>query len=75
MFHASLAATSTDVYTAQLCVELEGAVDSERLRGAGAGLLANHPNLCAAFVYDVNGLPVAVDCRRCRDSLDRGRPE
>ena len=60
MFHASLAATSTDVYTAQLCVELEGAVDSERLRGAGAGLLANHPNLCAAFVYDVNGLPVQL---------------
>ncbi|RQO39893.1 non-ribosomal peptide synthetase, partial [Rhodococcus sp. KBW08] len=60
MFHASLAATSTDVYTAQLCIELEGAVDSERLRGAAAGLLANHPNLCAAFVYDVNGLPVQL---------------
>ncbi len=60
MFHASLAATSTDVYTAQLCVELEGAVDSERLRGAAAGLLANHPNLCAAFLYDVNGLPVQL---------------
>ncbi|NRH35811.1 amino acid adenylation domain-containing protein, partial [Rhodococcus sp. MS13] len=60
MFHASLAATSTDVYTAQLCVELEGAVDSERLRGAAAGLLANHPNLCAAFVYDAHGLPVQL---------------
>ncbi|MGW8535176.1 amino acid adenylation domain-containing protein [Rhodococcus qingshengii] len=60
MFHASLAATSTDVYTAQLCVELEGSVDSERLRGAAAGLLANHPNLCAAFVYDVHGLPVQL---------------
>ncbi|WP_338150687.1 amino acid adenylation domain-containing protein [Rhodococcus qingshengii] len=60
MFHASLAATSTDVYTAQLFVELEGAVDSERLRGAAAGLLANHPNLCAAFVYDVHGLPVQL---------------
>lgn len=60
MFHASLAATSTDVYTAQMCVELEGSVDSERLRGAAAGLLANHPNLCAAFVYDVHGLPVQL---------------
>ncbi|MFE5647485.1 amino acid adenylation domain-containing protein, partial [Rhodococcus sp. NPDC056516] len=60
MFHASLAATSTDVYTAQLCVELEGVVDSERVRGAAAGLLVDHPNLRAAFVYDSNGVPAQL---------------
>ncbi|WP_037197605.1 non-ribosomal peptide synthetase, partial [Rhodococcus sp. DK17] len=59
LFHASLAAESMDVYTAQLRIDLEGAVDAERLRAAAAGLLARHPSLRTAFVYD-DGVPAQL---------------
>uniref|UniRef100_UPI000A6F2398 non-ribosomal peptide synthetase n=1 Tax=Rhodococcus marinonascens TaxID=38311 RepID=UPI000A6F2398 len=59
LFHASLAA-SVDVYTAQLRINLEGAVDAGRLRSAAAGLLAGHPNLRSAFVYDDDGVPAQL---------------
>ncbi|RZL76343.1 MAG: amino acid adenylation domain-containing protein, partial [Rhodococcus sp. (in: high G+C Gram-positive bacteria)] len=59
LFHASLAAESMDVYTAQLRINLEGAVDAPRLRAAAAGLLARHPNLRTAFVYD-DGVPAQL---------------
>ncbi|MFW2244019.1 amino acid adenylation domain-containing protein, partial [Rhodococcus opacus] len=59
LFHASLAAESMDVYTAQLRIDLEGAVDAERLRAAAAGLLARHPSLRTAFVSD-DGVPAQL---------------
>ncbi|EID79114.1 non-ribosomal peptide synthetase, partial [Rhodococcus opacus RKJ300 = JCM 13270] len=59
LFHASLAAESMDVYTAQLRIDLEGAVDAERLRAAAAGLLARHSSLRTAFVYD-DGVPAQL---------------
>ncbi|OYD69574.1 non-ribosomal peptide synthase protein (TIGR01720 family)/amino acid adenylation domain-containing protein [Rhodococcus sp. OK302] len=60
LFHAALAASSMDVYTAQLRINLEGRVDAGRLRTAAAGLLARHPNLRTAFVYDDEGVPAQV---------------
>ncbi|MFC5288277.1 amino acid adenylation domain-containing protein [Actinokineospora guangxiensis] len=47
-----------DVYTVQLVLELDGAVDVERLRSAATGLLHAHPNLRTAFT--VTGSPVQV---------------
>ncbi|WP_124396555.1 non-ribosomal peptide synthetase, partial [Rhodococcus wratislaviensis] len=59
LFHASLAAESMDVYTAQLRIDFEGEVDTVRLRAAAAGLLARHANLRTAFVYD-DGVPAQI---------------
>ncbi|PQP10869.1 non-ribosomal peptide synthetase, partial [Rhodococcus opacus] len=59
LFHASLAAESMDVYTAQLRIDLAGEVDAGRLRAAAAGLLARHPSLRTAFVYD-DGVPAQL---------------
>ncbi|MFZ2174242.1 MAG: condensation domain-containing protein, partial [Rhodococcus sp. (in: high G+C Gram-positive bacteria)] len=60
LFHATLAAESVDVYTAQLRIDLEGAVDAVRLRAAAAELLARHPNLRTAYVYDDDGIPAQL---------------
>ncbi|MDI9919144.1 amino acid adenylation domain-containing protein, partial [Rhodococcus sp. IEGM 1379] len=60
LFHAALAASTVDVYTAQLRINLEGRIDAGRLRTAVAGLLARHPNLRTAFVYDADGVPAQV---------------
>ncbi|WP_051637413.1 non-ribosomal peptide synthase/polyketide synthase [Rhodococcus sp. UNC363MFTsu5.1] len=56
LFHATLAAETIDVYTAQLVMDLAGVVDPARLRGAANALVAHHPNLRTAFVYDDNGI-------------------
>ncbi|MFD4179606.1 non-ribosomal peptide synthase/polyketide synthase [Rhodococcus sp. NPDC058514] len=56
LFHATLAADTIDVYTAQLVMDLAGTVDPARLRGAANALVAHHPNLRTAFVYDDNGI-------------------
>ncbi|WP_072751834.1 non-ribosomal peptide synthetase [Rhodococcus maanshanensis] len=56
LFHATLAAETIDVYTAQLVMDLAGTVDPARLRGAANALVAHHPNLRTAFVYDDNGI-------------------
>ncbi|MEV0948718.1 amino acid adenylation domain-containing protein, partial [Rhodococcus sp. NPDC049939] len=60
LFHATIAAESVDVYTAQLRIDLEGAVDGARLRAAAARVLARHPSLRAAFVYDETGEPAQL---------------
>ncbi|WP_257237405.1 non-ribosomal peptide synthetase [Rhodococcus opacus] len=60
LFHSTLAADSLDIYTAQLRIDLEGAVDSARLRRAAAGVLAHHASLRAAFEYDDHGVPVQL---------------
>jgi amino acid adenylation domain-containing protein/non-ribosomal peptide synthase protein (TIGR01720 family) len=60
LFHAAVAAETVDVYTAQLCIELEGSVDAGRLRSAAAGLVARHPNLRTAFVYGSDGAAAQV---------------
>lgn len=60
LFHAAVAAETVDVYTAQLCIELEGSVDGRRMRCAAAGVVARHPNLRTAFVYGSDGVPAQV---------------
>ncbi|WP_217998117.1 non-ribosomal peptide synthetase [Nocardia paucivorans] len=57
LFHARLAdgapeAHARDAYVVQLCLDLGGHVDADRLRRAARALLDRHPNLRAAFVPD-----------------------
>jgi aspartate racemase len=58
LFHAQLAEGSLDAYIVQLCVELGGCVDADRLRRAAQTLVGRHPNLRTAFVRDGAGDPV-----------------
>nr|WP_068279790.1 non-ribosomal peptide synthetase [Aldersonia kunmingensis] len=60
LFHAQLAATSVDVYTAQVVLELEGKVDPGRLRSAAEAMLDRYPSLRTAFITDASGVPVQV---------------
>ncbi|MCP2287804.1 non-ribosomal peptide synthetase [Nocardia amikacinitolerans] len=52
LFHAQLADGTLDAYLVQLCLELGGRVDPDRLRRATQALLGRHPNLRTAFVRD-----------------------
>ncbi|TCN57344.1 non-ribosomal peptide synthase protein (TIGR01720 family), partial [Rhodococcus sp. SMB37] len=61
LFHASMTDEShVDVYTMQAVLDLEGAVDAERLRAAGQALLDRYPNLRTAFVTDDEGNSVQL---------------
>ncbi|MCD2124706.1 non-ribosomal peptide synthetase [Rhodococcus rhodochrous] len=56
LFHASMTIDDhVDVYTMQAVLDLEGAVDPDRLRDAGQALLDRYPNLRTAFVTDDEG--------------------
>ncbi|HEX2315476.1 MAG TPA: amino acid adenylation domain-containing protein, partial [Thermomonospora sp.] len=62
-FHALLDGqdgTGTDVYTAQLTVDLAGPLDRDALRTAAGTLLRRHPNLRAAFWHEGLNRPVQV---------------
>ncbi|MGI8332311.1 amino acid adenylation domain-containing protein [Actinomadura scrupuli] len=65
-FHAMLAAgttdaeTTTDVYTAQLVIDLAGPLDVAALRAAAQTLLRRHSNLRAAFWHEDLSRPVQV---------------
>ncbi|MGF6887585.1 amino acid adenylation domain-containing protein/non-ribosomal peptide synthase protein (TIGR01720 family), partial [Nocardia sp. GAS34] len=58
LFHAQLAEGSLDAYIVQLCIELGGRVDPDRLRRAAQTLVGRHPNLRTAFARDGAGDPV-----------------
>ncbi|MEV0299405.1 non-ribosomal peptide synthase/polyketide synthase, partial [Nocardia sp. NPDC050710] len=60
LFHARLAASSVDVYTAQAVLTLTGRVDAVRLRAAAQALVDRYENLRTAFVTDNDGNPVQV---------------
>ncbi|MGQ4600556.1 amino acid adenylation domain-containing protein [Nocardia sp. R6R-6] len=63
LFHALVSeesVASVDAYLMQLVLELQGQVDSQRLRRAGQALLHRHPNLRTAFVADSDAGPVQV---------------
>ena len=51
-----------NLYTVQLALDLEGALDPARMREAGQALLRRHGNLRAAFVHDGMRQPVQVLC-------------
>ncbi|WP_235981157.1 condensation domain-containing protein, partial [Streptomyces albidus (ex Kaewkla and Franco 2022)] len=55
-----------NLYTVQLSLDLEGALDAERMRDAGQALLQRHGNLRAAFVHDGMRQPVQVVCGDAR---------
>ncbi|MFE7802167.1 amino acid adenylation domain-containing protein, partial [Nocardia sp. NPDC057440] len=55
LFHAQLADGALDAYIVQLCVDLGGRVDADRLRRAAQTLIGRHPNLRTAFVRDGAG--------------------
>ncbi|MEU4341113.1 amino acid adenylation domain-containing protein [Nocardia sp. NPDC023852] len=60
LFHAQLADGTLDAYIVQLCMELGGRVDADRLRRAAQALVGRHPNLRTAFVRDGAGEAVQV---------------
>ncbi|MFI6210307.1 amino acid adenylation domain-containing protein, partial [Streptomyces sp. NPDC051041] len=64
LFHALYDVQDTDVYTAQLVLDLEGPLDEATLRATWTQLLRRHANLRAAFVHDTTtGAPVQVIVR------------
>ncbi|MGW3819375.1 non-ribosomal peptide synthase/polyketide synthase [Streptomyces sp. NPDC005046] len=62
LFHASFdsGAEGPDVYTVQVSYDIDGPLDTGRLRRAGQALLDRHANLRAGFRYLSSGRPVAV---------------
>ncbi|MCX4094588.1 non-ribosomal peptide synthetase [Nocardia sp. alder85J] len=60
LFHAQLAASSVDVYTAQVVLTLSGRVDAGRLRTAAQALLDRYDSLRTAFVADGDGTPIQI---------------
>ncbi|MFD5626604.1 non-ribosomal peptide synthase/polyketide synthase [Streptomyces sp. NPDC127072] len=62
LFHASFdsADLGPDVYTVQVSYDLEGPLDTARLRAAGQALLDRHDSLRSGFRYLSSGRPVAV---------------
>ncbi|MFJ4734814.1 amino acid adenylation domain-containing protein [Streptomyces sp. NPDC088770] len=60
LFHTVYHERSLDIYTARLCLDLEGELDSGALRESVAGLLRRHPNLRAAFRYERLSRPVQL---------------
>ncbi|MEU5365834.1 amino acid adenylation domain-containing protein [Streptomyces sp. NPDC005925] len=63
LFHSQYAEDdedALDVYTVQIAVDLDGALDTDRLRAAAATLLRRHANLRVGFRRRKNGDPVQV---------------
>src|SRR5262249_26893469 len=60
LFHALYDAQAPDVYTVQLLLDLEGALDEEVLRASAAALLRRHAVLRAGFAHEMLGRPVQV---------------
>ncbi|MER5622089.1 amino acid adenylation domain-containing protein [Streptosporangium sp. NPDC002544] len=63
-FHALFDEAAPDVYTAQLVLELEGALDVPALRDAACRLVHRHANLRASFRQRAGGDPVQLVHRR-----------
>ncbi len=60
LFHALLAGDAPDAYVVQLVLDIDGDLDTDRLRRATAHLLTRHPNLRAAFTTDTTDGPVQI---------------
>ncbi|GAA2589768.1 amino acid adenylation domain-containing protein [Actinomadura fulvescens] len=59
-FHALYDSDTTDVYTAQLVLDLDGPLDAAALRTAADTLLRRHSNLRAGFWHEGLSKPVQV---------------
>jgi amino acid adenylation domain-containing protein/non-ribosomal peptide synthase protein (TIGR01720 family) len=62
-FHALYDDAAPDVYTVQVALELEGALDSQRLHEAARALLRRHANLRAAIHHEGVERPVQAIAR------------
>ncbi|WP_280221009.1 non-ribosomal peptide synthetase [Nocardia neocaledoniensis] len=60
LFHALLAENSVDPYITQFVLDLDPAVDDERLHQAAQTVLDRHDNLRVAFATDAAGTPLQV---------------
>lgn len=61
LFHNVFDEKALDIYTVQMVLDLEGALDAKALRTAAAALLARHANLRTALRHEgLVGL-----CRSC----------
>jgi len=60
LFHAELDTDELDVYSVQFSLDIEGGLDTARLRRAADALLVRHPQLRASFRYLRSGRPVAL---------------
>ncbi|MFC4941995.1 condensation domain-containing protein, partial [Pseudonocardia sp. GCM10023141] len=49
-----------DVYVAQTMLDIDGALDAERMRAAATRLVERHPVLRTAFVEGADGMPVQL---------------
>ncbi|MGX1315217.1 amino acid adenylation domain-containing protein/non-ribosomal peptide synthase protein (TIGR01720 family) [Streptomyces calvus] len=58
VFHSVFDEGAPDVYTLQVAVEFEGAIDAAALRSAAAALLGRHDSLRAGFLVDGLSRPV-----------------
>jgi amino acid adenylation domain-containing protein/non-ribosomal peptide synthase protein (TIGR01720 family) len=56
----TLGRDTADPYTVQLALDIEGDLDTARLRAAAAALLVRYPNLRACFRYDSTGSAVQL---------------
>ncbi|MGW4633968.1 amino acid adenylation domain-containing protein [Nocardia sp. NPDC004415] len=60
LFHALLAENSVDPYITQFVLDLDPAVDADRLREAAQAVLDRHDNLRVAFATDAAGTPLQI---------------
>ena len=60
LFHALYDSEAVDVYTVQLVLDLNGALDEGALKAAAEALLRRHANLRAGFEYEGLRQPVQV---------------
>ncbi|MFQ6398317.1 non-ribosomal peptide synthase/polyketide synthase, partial [Nocardia sp. KC 131] len=60
LVEATTSRSAIDGYTMQAVVDLDGTVDTARLRAAAQGILDRYPNLRAAFTTDSTGQSVQV---------------
>ena len=63
LFHALYDEQAPDAYVVQKVLELNGALDTEGLEAAVAGLLKRHAHLCAGFMHQGLREPVQVVLR------------
>ncbi|WP_336087020.1 amino acid adenylation domain-containing protein [Nocardia sp. SSK8] len=60
LFHALLAENSVDPYITQFVLDLDPAVDADRLHEAAQAVLDRHDNLRVAFATDAAGTPLQI---------------
>ncbi|NTY88094.1 amino acid adenylation domain-containing protein [Serratia fonticola] len=60
LFHMLYDNQGSDAYQVQQVYQLEGALDSQKLKQAVTTLLARHPHLCAGFEYEDVETPVQL---------------